>query len=532
MIDLLIVGSGGTGLTAALEAKKNGKNVAVLSKTHPASSQTSQAQGGINAVLGNNKGDSVENHINDTLRSAHKIGNEETIKYLCENGAETIKWLDDIGVPFSRDENNNIAQRALGGASNPRACYSSDYTGLKILHTLYDNCLKEGIEFINEHMLLNLIVEEDTVKGITALDIETVQVKQIEAKSVIIASGGYGAVYNNYNTNSTATTGDAVAAALRAGCKLSNMEYIQFHPTAMKGSCILLSESARGEGGYLITKNGDRFTDELAPRDIVARAIYEKTGKGEEVYLDLRHLGLEKIKEAMPQEYDLALQFSGLKLDEDIIPVMPAAHYTMGGIKTDINGRTNIKNLYAAGECSSNGVHGANRLGGNSLLEIVTFGKKVAKSACETIDNITPPEEKEYDIYKEDKKYIENIFTKNNEINFYEIKKQMGEIFYKNVGLFRNRSGLNETLEEVKKWQGLLSKMGIEDKSLIYNTNLKELIEFENMLQLCETIVLSALDRKESRGAHYRSDFAKEDPLFEKESIIFKEENNLKRELT
>ena len=279
MIDVLIIGSGGAGLTTALEAKRNCDSVVVLSKTTPTASQTCQAQGGINAVI-DKTNDSQQNHIDDTLKSAHNLGDKKTIEYMCKNSDETIKWLDDIGVPFSRDKDNNIAQRKLGGASFPRACYSSDYTGLKILHTLYDTCLKNDIEFINEHMLLNFIVEKGEVKGITCIDIQTSEVKQILAKKVIVASGGYGGIYSGYNTNSTATTGDAISAALRAGCELANMEYIQFHPTSLKGNCILISESARGEGGYLVTKDGSRFIDELKPRDKVARAIYNKIEEG------------------------------------------------------------------------------------------------------------------------------------------------------------------------------------------------------------------------------------------------------------
>lgn len=526
MIDILIIGSGGAGLTAALEAKKKGKKVTVLSKTYPTSSQTSQAQGGINAVLGNNS-DTVENHINDTIRSAHNIGSEETIKYMCRNSSDTIKWLDDTGVPFSRNENNRIAQRSLGGASNPRACYSSDYTGLKILHTLYDNCIKEDIEFINEHLLLNLIVEDNSVKGVTCIDLLNSEVKQITAKTVIMASGGYAGIYTGYNTNSTATTGDGVAAAFRAGCEVSNMEYIQFHPTALKDSCILISESARGEGGYLVTSDGERFTDELAPRDVVARAIFSKIENGENVFLDLRHLGIEKIKETMPQEYDLALQFSGLKLDLDLIPIIPAAHYTMGGIRTDINGRTNIKNLYAAGECACNGVHGANRLGGNSLLEIITFGKKVASFICETVDDIPFSEEKNYEQFIKDGEYIEELFAGKNEKDFYGTKNLMGELFYKNVGLFRNGKNLNSALKQIEDWEKELSFSGIEDKSRTYNTNLKDFLEFKNMLELVPLIVKSAISRKESRGAHYRDDFKDENNGYSKETVIVKDESGL-----
>ena len=526
MIDILIIGSGGAGLTAALEAKKSCANVVVLSKTYSTSSQTCQAQGGINGVL-ENSDDSKENHIQDTLKSAHKLGDKNTIEYMCNNSSQTIKWLDDIGVPFSRDKNNNIAQRMLGGASNARACYSSDYTGLKILHTLYDNCLKNKIKFINEYMLLNFIVIDNEVKGITALNIETSEVVQLLAKKVIVATGGYSAIYSGYNTNSTATTGEAISAGLRAGCELSNMEYVQFHPTSLKDNCILISESARGEGGYLVTKDGSRFIDELKPRDEVARAIYTKIEQEEEIFLDLRHLGKEKIIESMPQEYELCFEFMKLKLDEDLIPIVPAAHYTMGGIKTDINGATNIKNLYAVGECSSNGVHGANRLGGNSLLEIITFGKLVASNATLDLKFIDEDLTVEYEVFVKDKELINNIFKKENEINFYSVKENLGKLFYKDVGLFREEKKLNDVLLKVKEIRENIKLIGIDDKSKIYNTNLKEYIEFISIVDICEAIILSALNRKESRGAHYRVDFKEESEDFAKETIIKMVKNSI-----
>ena len=528
MIDILIIGSGGAGLSAALEAKRTNHKleIAVLSKTYPTASQTSQAQGGINGIIDKNS-DHIFTHIEDTLKSAHEIGSKETIEHMCKASPQTIKWLDDKGVPFSRDENNQIAQRKLGGAKLPRACYSSDYTGLKILHTLYDNCIKNNIKFINEAMLLNFIVEDNSAKGITYLDIESTQVKQILAKKIITASGGYAGIYSGFNTNSTATTGDAAAAALRAGCELSNMEYIQFHPTAMKDSCILISESARGEGGYLVTKDENRFTDELASRDVVARAIYTKLHEKEEVFLDLRHIGKDKIMETMPQEYTLALQYAKLKLDEDLIPVMPAAHYTMGGIKTDINGKTNIYNLFAIGECSQNGVHGANRLGGNSLLEIITFGRRTGKYAAEDVNQEDSIEVKEYKQLDEDKRYLEKIFRFPNKINFYERKDFMGKLFYRDVGLFRNEANLNLVLNQIKTWETELEFMGISDKSQNYNTNLKEFIEFTNMLQIAQTVVISALHRKESRGAHYRLDYEEENGNLAKQTIIYKNENEL-----
>lgn len=388
--DVLIIGNGGAGLSAAIEAKKYSSNIVVISKTYPTSSQTCQAQGGINAVL-NHKIDSIQSHISDTTKAANKLESSESIKYMCENAEETIHWLDELGVPFSRDTQNNIAQRNFGGANHPRTCYSSDYTGLKILHTLYDTCLKENIEFINEHQVLSFIKEDEsnTIKGINILNISNGEISQIFAKSIIIASGGYAGLYHNFTTNSTATTGEVLNAALNIGCELENIEFVQFHPTSLKKNRILISESARGEGGYLVDQNGDRFIDELKPRDEVSRAIYKKIENGDKIYLDLRHLGMDKIKESMPQEYNIVYDFTGIRLDLDLLEITPSAHYTMGGIKVTIDGNTNINNLFACGECSSNRVHGANRLGGNSLLEIITFGRLTGKNASLNTHNIT-----------------------------------------------------------------------------------------------------------------------------------------------
>ena len=502
MIDVLIIGNGGAGLTCAIEAKQTGKSVVVISKTYPTSSQTSQAQGGINAVLNNTK-DSIDEHIKDTLKSANNIGDEKCISFMCENSAKSIKWLDDIGVPFSKDKNGNIAQRTLGGATNPRACYSSDYTGLKILHTLYDTALKNEIEFLNEKMILSLIVEDEVVYGVTYLDIKSSEVKEIRAKNVVIASGGYCGIYHKHTTNSTATTGEMLAIAKKAGVVVENLEFVQFHPTTLNKTCVLISESARGEGGYLVTKNGNRFTDELAPRDIVAREIYKKIQNDEEIYLDLRHLGIDKIKEVMPQEYELVKTFASLELDKDLVSIKPSAHYSMGGIKTLLDGTTNIKNLYAIGECASNGVHGANRLGGNSLLEIVTFGRHLGQILANKTNDI------EIDMtsktLEKDKKYIEQLFsnTIKKNSNFYEHKDKLGTMMFKNVGIFRDENNLKNTLNQLKDIKNDFINMGISDKSKIYNTNLKEFIEFTNMVDLAISITQSAINNKTSCGAHF-----------------------------
>ncbi|VAY87434.1 Succinate dehydrogenase flavoprotein subunit [hydrothermal vent metagenome] len=508
ILDILIVGGGGAGLSAAIEAKKIGADIAVLSKTNITTSQTCQAQGGINASLNDNQ-NNINNHINDTLKSAHNIGDKKTIITMCRSAKDTIEWLDNLGVPFSRDKNNNIAQRKLGGTKDHIACYSSDYTGLKILHTLFDTCLKQKVTFLEEYMLLNIIIENNIAIGAVVLDLKTTKIIQLLAKRIIFATGGYAGVYTNFNTNSYATTGDGIAVALRRSVKTSHMEYVQFHPTALKERSILISESARGEGGYLVTKDGKRFVDELKSRDEVAREIYLKIQRGKDVFLDTRHLGYDKIILLMPQEYKLILKYTGLKMEKDLIPISPAAHYSMGGILTDKYGQTSTKNLYAVGECANNGVHGANRLGGNSLLEIIVFGRIAGKHATQHLDGVKI-NMKEYDTYTKEEKRIKSIFKLPNIINFYDTKRLLGELLYKNVGLFRTKKNLEDTIVQLEKWQNDINNMGIGDKQMTYNTNLKDFIEFTNMLEIAIAITKSALARKESRGAHYRIDYPEE----------------------
>lgn len=525
MIDVLVVGSGGAGLSAALHAKKEGANVLVVSKTYPTHSQTCQAQGGMNAVI--TEQDSVENHVHDTLKSSHGLGKEAIIQSMCEDAKPIINWLNELGVPFTRTREGKIAQRKMGGASHSRSCYSADYTGLKILHTLYDTALKENIEFLNEHMILNIIVENEQAVGITAMDLKTSQVKEILAKTVILATGGYISIYNGFNTNSNATTGDGVAAALRAGAKLSNMEFIQFHPTAIKGANVLISESARGEGGYLVDDKGERFVDELKPRDVVARAIYDKMHQDKTVYLDLRHLGLDKINEVMPQERRLAMQFAHVKIEEELLPINPAAHYCMGGVFINDKSETTRENLYACGECAQSNVHGANRLGGNSLLEILSFGKKAGMQAASKARNTQYHTKENTQQYQSDKNFIAQVFHLPNQIDFYDKKAFMGKIFFKNVGLYRNDINMKAVLSQVRQWQKEFMFMGITDKCTIYNRNLVEFIEFGNMLELSEAVVISAISRCESRGAHYREDHPKEVESYAKNSIAYRYENTL-----
>jgi succinate dehydrogenase / fumarate reductase flavoprotein subunit len=526
MIDVLIIGSGGAGLTAALSAKAAGASVLVVGKAYPTNSQTSMAQGGMNAALSNVGEDSIESHIADTIKSARGLCDEKMVRQMCEDAPNAIAWLESIGVPFSRIDNDKsgidtIAQRQMGGASAKRACYAQDYTGLKILHTIYDKCLKENIEFLDEHFLLNLVIREETVRGATFLDIRTGVVKQINAKSVILATGGYASIYHGYTTNAYGSTGDGIAAAIRAGGAVSDMEFIQFHPTALKSSSILISESARGEGGYLVNSNKERFIDELKPRDEVARAIYEQFKKGQEVFLDVRHLGEKKLMELLPQEVALCKLHEHVDPAKELIPIKPVAHYTMGGI--DVNQALEIRGIkgcFAVGECSNAKIHGANRLGGNSLLEITAFGKHAGENAHKyTQENII--EEADDTQAKYDKEMIDILYNKEPTLNFYKKRDTLGTLFYESVGIVRVNTSLHIALEEILAMQTDLSQMGISDKNRSNNTNLIDLLEFSNALLLAPSIITSATARDESRGAHYKVGFeAQDDDIFSKNIIL------------
>ncbi|CAA6799178.1 MAG: Succinate dehydrogenase flavoprotein subunit (EC [uncultured Sulfurovum sp.] len=532
MLDILIIGSGGAGLSAALSAKQEGANLLVVGKSYPTASQTSMAQGGMNAALGNVTPDSTQAHMEDTLKSAHSLSNQNMVKQLCEDAPKSIAWLDKLGVSFDRTEESKVAQRQLGGASSKRACYAQDYTGLKILHTLYDNCLKEGIEMREEYFLLNLIVEEKTVLGAIFLDIVTGEVKEIRAKATIIATGGYASLYKNYTTNSEGATGDGIAAVLRAGGSLSDMEFVQFHPTALKGSSTLISESARGEGGYLVNAKEERFIDELLPRDVVARAIAEQITNGEEVFLDLRHLGEEKLLKLMPQEVRLCKLHENVDPAKELVPIKPVAHYSMGGIDVNENLEvTGLKNCYAVGECSNAKVHGANRLGGNSLLEIVSLGRKAGTNAVGCDCHRTDIENQNQ--LTNNQEYIQGLLEEYPwEQNFYQIQDELGKKFYQHAGIVRDNTQLNNLLNELRVIKADLDNMGIGDKNKENNTNLVEFLQFQNMLEIGEVVLDAALVRDESRGAHFKTAFpSKDDKLYKAHSVYWIEENVLQNKL-
>ena len=524
MVDVLIVGGGGAGLAAALAAKEAGASVIVIGKTYPTRAQTCMAQGGINAALGNMENDSVEQHIADTLKSAQGIADEAAVKTLCAEGVEAVRWLDAIGVPFSRTADAKIAQRKLGGAYAARACYAQDYSGLKILHTLYDQCNRMGIPFYNERFLLDIIVEEGRAKGVKMLDIRTGAVEIYAARSVVLATGGYSKLYGRFSTNASGSSGDGHAAALRAGARLSDMEFVQFHPTGLASSSILISESARGAGGHLLNAKGERFIDELLPRDKVARAIHDQIAAGETVWLDIRHLGEAFIDPELPQERKLAIRYEGVDPVDAPIPIKPVAHYTMGGIEVDARSQTAVEGLFAAGECANHRVHGANRLGGNSLLELVVYGKQAginaaalaAKNAELSVPTVSgeAPE-------------LTTCFNDAPRADFYAEREALAALFYEQAGLVRERAGLQSALERVKAIRARLPQMGVSDRSEVYNTNRTEFLEFVNMLSVAEAVAEGALRRKESRGAHYRSDFPQQDPALALHSLSCIKEEGL-----
>ncbi len=499
MAKVLIIGAGGAALSAAISATEKGSEVIVVTKEYPTRAQTCMAQGGINAAL--SKNDSIEQHIEDTLRSAKGLANKDMVTLLCQNAPKTIQWLESIGVPFSRTKNGTIAQRKLGGAYTDRACYAQDYTGLKILHTLYDYANKLNITFLNERFLLELLIKDNTAYGAVFLNIKTGKIETITANSIILATGGYSKLYNHYSTNSKAATGDGIAVAKQAGCLLSNMEFVQFHPTALKNSSILISESARGAGGKLLNSKGERFVNELKPRDEVSLAIFKEIQKGEDIFLDITHLGEKFIEEELPQERKLALLYEGIDPVKEKLPIKPAAHYTMGGIAVNEKLQTNINDLYAVGECSESGVHGANRLGGNSLLEIIVFGKIAGENAVNTTNKQT------YDVSLHVKQNIHKLqsFKKNNiKINFYEKKKELGRKFYTQCGIQRNEKELKELLCYIQELENNIEYMGVVDHTSIYNTNMVDFLEFLNTLVIAKEVVQSALKNDKSIGAHQR----------------------------
>ncbi len=518
--DVLIIGAGLAGLRAALEAQGKA-DAAVISKVHPLRSHSVAAQGGINAALGAE--DSWEKHAYDTIKGSDYLADQDAVELMCREGPEAVLEIDALGALFSRTDDGKIAQRPFGGAEYPRTCYAADRTGHALLHTLHEQIVKAGVQVYEEWYAVSLAVAGGECRGLVALDIRSGSLEGIGAKAVIMATGGYGRVYER-TTNALIKTGDGMAMAYRAGVPLKDMEFVQFHPTTLRGSNILITEGARGEGAYLLNKQGERFMKryapklmEIAPRDIVARAIeveiMEGRGiEGECVHLDMRHLGVERIKERLPQIREIALHFAGIDPTKEPLPVQPGQHYSMGGIPTDVDGRTPLRGLYAAGECACVSVHGANRLGGNSLLETLVFGRRAGRSVVADIEGKLLKEFPRDALEKEEEKLKALLARKEGE-RISAIRREARSTMTRRVGIFREAKGVTWALTRLRELNERYENVVVEDKGLSFNTELVAAHELGCILDLAEAITLGALARRESRGSHYRTDYPKRDDV-------------------
>jgi succinate dehydrogenase / fumarate reductase flavoprotein subunit len=440
---------------------------------------------------------------------------------MCKDAPRAVTELEHWGALFNRTESGRIAQRPFGGAGFPRTCFAADKTGHVLQTTIYEQTRRNDVQIYEEWFATSLVVEDNVCKGLTALEIITGKVQAIEAKAVILATGGMGQIYSK-TTNSMTTTGDGMAMAYNAGLPLEDMEFVQFHPTSLYGSNILVSEGARGEGGYLVNALGERFMKkyapdkmELAPRDIVSRSIETeiREGRGFEggyVHLDLRHLGEAKINERLPTIRELAIYFAGVDPVKEPIPIQPAQHYTMGGVPTDLDGATSVKGLYAAGETACVSVHGANRLGGNSLLDTVVFGRRTGAKAAEQVKEITTTGFPETALNEEQKR-IDALLSRKDGVKPSEIKTALGSLMDDRVGIFRQKRELEYAQRNVATLKDRFQNVCVMDSSRKFNTSLIETFEIGFALDLAEVIIAGALDRKESRGAHFRVDYPKRD---------------------
>ncbi|ABL64244.1 FAD-binding protein [Chlorobium phaeobacteroides] len=545
--DIVIVGGGGAGLYAAMEAMKTNPslNIAVLSKVYPNRSHTSAAQGGANAALANKaKDDTVEMHIFDTIKGSDYLADQDAVDILCSEAPKIIRELDNIGTPWSRLDDNTIAQRPFGGAGRPRCCYCADKTGHTILQTLYEQCLKKGVFFFNEYFSLSLSVNNSRMRGLLAINMKTGKIEAFPAKTVIFATGGYAKMYWNRSSNAAGNTGDGQAIAYRAGIPLKDMEFVQFHPTGLRKSGLLVTEGARGEGGYLVNKDGERFMSryapekmELGPRDLVSRSIETEilqgrgfdSPAGKYIHLDLTHLGAELIKSRLPQIREMSMNFEGVDPIEEPIPVRPTAHYSMGGIDTDNYGRTVMDGVYAAGECACVSVHGANRLGGNSLLDILVFGRIAGHTAAEEAGKFEPGNISPEEIKAKDEELRSFMQSSGHYERYGALREELGQTLALNVGIYREASKISRGMEDLSLLKDRFKKIRVFDSSDIFNTNLIQVLELQNMLDLAETVATGALAREESRGSHTRNDFpTRNDEKWHKHTLATLENGTVK----
>jgi succinate dehydrogenase / fumarate reductase flavoprotein subunit len=523
---VLVVGGGLAGLRAAIEAHDRGVDVAILSLVHPLRSHSGAAQGGVNAALGNaeeGRDDSPERHAYDTVKGSDFLADQDAVEEMTADTPERIYEMEHWGCPFSRNPDGTIAQRPFGGGAFPRTCYGSDKTGHYMLHTLYEQTITRGIRVYAEWTVLSIVVQDDRVHGLIALHMPTGQVEGFTAPAVIMATGGAGRIYSQ-STNAIINTGSGIALAYMAGAPLKDMEFVQFHPTCLYPTNILITEGARGEGGYLFNNRGERFMKdyaptamELAPRDIVSRSIRTEIAQGrgfEDVYihLDLRHLGQEMILERLPGIRDIAMHFAGVDPVKQPIPVLPAQHYTMGGIGTDSWGQTPLNGLFAAGECACVSVHGANRLGGNSLLETVVFGQRAGVRVSEWVkgNGAANPARVESALGASNQR-LEELIAGKGEEDPRLIRQEMGEVMMEKVGIFRHRDEMEEAIAKLRELQQRLAHTRPLYGGKRFNLDLLRTYELGGLLLVAEVIARGALVREESRGSHYRRDFETRD---------------------
>jgi succinate dehydrogenase / fumarate reductase flavoprotein subunit len=523
--DVIIVGAGLAGLRAAVAAAETNTklDIAVLSKHHPLRSHSVCAQGGTGAVM--NQKDSLELHAFDTVKGSDFLADQDVVEYFVKQSPKEIVLTEHWGCPWSRTAEGKIDQRAFGGHTFPRACFAADMTGFLEMHAIYGKALSYGnVRFYDEWFVTSLIVENNVAVGLTAIEMKTGKLYAFQAKSLVMASGGHERIYE-FTTFSHTTTGDGMAMAYRAGAALEDMEFVQFHPTGLVPSGVLITEGARGEGGYLINANGERFMKrsaaekmELAPRDVISRAeqteILEGRGLpgpyGPYIALDLRHLGEEKINLRLPLIRDVAIKLGGVDPVKEMIPIRPAAHYSMGGIKTNIKTETHISGLYASGECSCLSLHGANRLGTNSTAECLVFGAVSGEEAAKHASSTGLHELPQAKLAAEENR-ISELASRNGNERTATIRDEMRHVMFEKVWIYRKGDQLESALKEIRELKRKFKNVKVEDKGKPFNTGFLNVLQLDFMLDLAEVTVVSALPRTESRGAHSRIDFPKRD---------------------
>jgi succinate dehydrogenase / fumarate reductase flavoprotein subunit len=511
--DVLIVGAGCAGMRAAIEAFDAGADVALLSKIHPVRSHSGAAEGGINAALGNASEDNPEIHAFDTVKGSDYLGDQDAIEILCDEAPDDVYQLENWGAVFSRTEDGRIAQRPFGAAGAPRTAYAADITGHVLVHVLYEQVMKRDIPAYEEYFAWKLVMNDDRCQGVIAWDLLNGGLKSIGAKTVILATGGAGRLYVG-TTNAYSCTGDGMAMALSVGVSLKDMEMMQFHPTTLSPTGVLITEGTRGEGAYLVNSEGERFLKryapnamELASRDVISRAeqteIDEGRGVDGNVLLDLRHLGADKILERLHGTRELSMVFAGVDPIYEPIPVRPGAHYHMGGVDTDVWGLTDVEGLYAAGECACVSVHGANRLGGNALMETITYGKRAGRHAAEwALANTTVevPPSTEADAERE----LKQLLDRRDGERPWKIRDELAETMHENFGVFRREDQMRRQGDLVAALRERYERVVVEDKGQVFNNDLTQALELGFLLELAQCMVVAGMARKESRGAHAR----------------------------